>query len=178
MHVFLILITCADITETVCLGLVHNHRARSTGILVPERLDNVGQSDFGLQLPNSLGTLPSMPEAVVPVTHAQGGSGRGLLAPYVSFLSTQEVARTSRLRSEDVPSCRALPRPLGAVLHGLPASPGTIPGGGRAFGIWGETAGLGDKASRIRDLALPLLGSVTVGVGLSSLSQCRDLFQD
>lgn len=44
---------------------------------MPEKLDNVGQSDFALKLPNPPGTLLSWPKAVVPVTHAQGGQGCG-----------------------------------------------------------------------------------------------------
>lgn len=42
---------------------------------MPEKLDNVGHSDFGLQLPHPPGTLLSLSEAAVPVTHVQGGSG-------------------------------------------------------------------------------------------------------
>ena len=36
--------------------------------MVPEKLDNVGQSDFALRLSKSPGTLLSWPEAVVPDT--------------------------------------------------------------------------------------------------------------
>lgn len=44
--------------------------------MVPEKLDNVGQSDFALRLPKSPGTLLSWPEAVVPDTHTHTHTGR------------------------------------------------------------------------------------------------------
>ena len=43
--------------------------------MVPEKLDNVGQSDFALRLPKSPGTLLSWPEAVVPDTHTHREDG-------------------------------------------------------------------------------------------------------
>ena len=49
--------------------------------MVPEKLDNVGQSDFALQLPKSPGTLLSWPEAVVPVTHTHIHREDGAVVP-------------------------------------------------------------------------------------------------
>ena len=48
---------------------------------MPEKLDNVGQSDFALQLPKSPGTLLSWPEAVVPVTHTHIHREDGAVVP-------------------------------------------------------------------------------------------------
>lgn len=65
MHVFLILITSQ---EWHVWGSFHDHQASSAGISVPEKLDNVVQSDFAFQPPDPLETLLSLPEVVVPVT--------------------------------------------------------------------------------------------------------------
>ena len=83
---------------------------------MPEKLDNVGHTDFALQFPNPPGTLLSLPEAVVLVTHAQGGSGRrpGHQVPELPPALPPRPG-SSQDFTAGVSAREALPRPLGTA---------------------------------------------------------------
>lgn len=83
---------------------------------MPEKLDNVGHSDFALQFPNPPGTLLSFSEAVVPVTHVERESGwdPSHQAPGPSPALPPHPGSSQDFMA-GVSVCKALLRPLGVV---------------------------------------------------------------